>query len=200
MSRFPYMSDPVDVYFEQTGELALEEHADSRAAVEDHLAAGWQASGRSSRYPATSRNQESRGLDGRVFNRVVPKILDDFLRKRSKMAIEMNGSTPGLCRALATSERQRSNALARGSGSKDFKHLGPAMALPIKNKRIISTSSTHFACARSKGAFGGSQVARARPADFSHAPPILSPTLRAKLGLGEPPPMAAELPPAAAAE
>ena len=27
MSRFPYMSDPVDVYFEQTGELALEEHA-----------------------------------------------------------------------------------------------------------------------------------------------------------------------------
>lgn len=83
MSRFPYMSDPVDVYFEQTGELALEEHAFLGLL----LKITWQRGGK---LPADLRvirrllEIRVARLDGRVFNRVVPKILENILRKRRR--------------------------------------------------------------------------------------------------------------------
>ena len=193
MSRFPFMSFPVDRYLEERIDLTLEQHAVLRLLID----ITWQRGGKLPGDLRTVRRLlESKvaQLDGRVFNRVVPKMLDAFFEKVED-GYRNEWVDAGLSRALATSERQRSNALARGSGLKDFKGLGSAMALPKKNKRIISTLYTPAPRERDEEAVDG----RAAP-DFRNAPPILSPTLRAKLGLPEPPPMAAELPLAVAAE
>ena len=182
MSRFPYMSFAVDSYFEETGDLTLEEHGVLMLLV----GIAWQRAGElPGDLSAIRRLLETKAarVHGHTFNRLVPSILERFFQKGNDGIYRNQSITDAIRRASTVSAKQAQNVGKRWANGpqsvdkrvstlRDISDIADTMVLPKKNKRIISTSSAVFARARSEGAFGGSQVARAGP-DFSHAPPIL---------------------------